>query len=127
MRFLVKRSSTRFDDEAPCPEAERGTVAVWDVRTLKSPEEFDAKIGSQGWQHVEPWLSKGTDHQVVRGPRGGAQGIKRRLRDDPAWYVEIPDLAALLALRDCYGDLIVSWSDDDGEQDSLEIYDGWRE
>lgn len=45
MRFAVKRTSEHNDDVAPCPGAVKGTLPYWDVRTFKSFEEYDAKLG----------------------------------------------------------------------------------
>ncbi len=126
MRFYVRRTSNGYGDGGPppIPEAIPAKVPRWDVRTFKSPEEFDARFGQ------EPWLSRGTDHRVLRGPRGGSTGICRRMGDEDGWIVEIDSLAALLVLVDKYGDLVLTHVDNRGAPDDpyqLEVYDSWRE
>jgi hypothetical protein len=77
----VRRTSDR--DERPCPEAVPGTIDRWDVRTFKSPEEHDTKLTRD-----TPWLKRGTDHQIIYGPRGGATGIKRKTGQEDTWFIE---------------------------------------
>jgi hypothetical protein len=121
MLFQVERTSRRLDDGKPCPEAREDTIERWDRRTFKSPEEHDERFPHQ------PWYSKGTDHQIVYGPRGGAQGIKRRMEDARAWYVEIGSLEALMTFRAKHGEVILKTSDEDERTPTLEIYDDYRE
>lgn len=117
-RFEVKRTSDR--DAKPCDEAVPGTVQRWDYRTFKSPEEHDARLKPK-------WHERGTEHQLVCGPRGGVQGIKRRLEDEDAWFVEFDGLDALLAFFEKYGDLVITTSWADKESPCIEIYDDYRE
>lgn len=121
VRFEVRRTSL-YGDERPCPEAILGSTQVWDVRTYKSPEEHDAKHG-----HREKWHERGTEHGLVYGPRGGVRGIKRRLADRPAWFVEIASLDALLAFYRRHGELVIGESWSNNGQPAIEIYDGYRE
>jgi hypothetical protein len=120
VRFEIRRTSDR--DSKPCPEAVPGKVDYWDIRTFKSPEEHDAKLTND-----RPWHARGTDHQVVHGPRGGVQGIKRKLGQQDTWFIEFDDLAALVAFFEKYGDLVITTSWADKETPMVEIYDGWRE
>lgn len=121
VRFQVRRTSTSYDETPPCVEAVKGTIPYWDVRTFKSPEEHDAKLGKPYWADV------GTEHQLVYGPRGGVQGIKRRKGDHEAWFVEFDSLAGLMAFYEKYGDLVLTTSWEDKETPMLEIYDDYRE
>lgn len=120
MRFAITRTSVHSDDGAPCPEAIKGTLPYWDVRTFKSPEEHDAKL-------KERWLDRGTEHQIVYGPRGGVQGIKRRMDDRTAWFLDFDSLEALMAFREKHGDLIVTGAFGNYEHPCIEIYDDYRE
>jgi hypothetical protein len=121
MRFAVTRTSSYLDDETPpCDGAAKGTLPRWDVRTFKSFEEHDAKL-------TPPWLSRGTDHQVITGPRGGATGIKRRMEDGTAWFVDIDSLEALVAFHDKHGDLVLTEAFGNNGHPCLEIYDDYRE
>lgn len=120
MRFAVTRTSVYGDDEPPCAEAVKGTLPYWDCRTCKSFEEFERSQGHN-------FLERGSEHQVVYGPRGGAQGIKRRTDDRTAWFIDIDSLEALMAFRDKYGDLILTGAFGNEEQPCVEIYDEYRE
>lgn len=120
MRFTVKRTSLYDDDVPPCAGAIKGTLPWWDVRTFKSPEEHDAKL-------KERWRDRGTEHQIVYGPRGGVQGIKRRLEDRIAWFIDIDSLNALMAFYEEHGDLVITGAVGNDEHPALEIYDGYRE
>ncbi len=122
MRFAVERVSEYRDDVAPCSEALRDEIEVWDVRTFKSPEEHDEIIVNDA-----PWLSRGTDHGLVLGPRGGVQGIKRRMGTETAWFVEIEDLDALMVFYEEHGDLIITTNWNDHETPTIDIYDDYRE
>lgn len=117
MEFEVTRTSIH-DHARPCPEAEERMVEQWDERTFKSPEEHDARFPSN------PWLSRGRDHQLVHGPRGGVVGIRRRVDDRKAWFVEIESIDGLLAFMDKHGAVVLSR---DGTWPELEIYDDYRE
>ncbi len=124
-RFYVRRTSDYGGGAQPIPGAIRTKVPVWDVRTFKSPEEHDARFPGT------PWLSRGTEHAVIRGPRGGATGIRRRVEDSEGWSIELPDLEALIALVRNTGDIVVKSLDGrtnfPDEPIELEIYDTWRE
>jgi hypothetical protein len=120
MRFQITRTSST--DARPCDEAVPGRIDRWDVRTFKSPEEHDARLGDRG-----KWADRGTDHQFVRGPRGGVQGIKRNLGPVDAWFVEFDTLEQLEAFWKKYGDLVLRESWDDKESLAIEIYDDYRE
>lgn len=126
IRFRVHRTSVWSDETPPCEEATRTMCKRFDVRTCKSFEEFDERLGRE-----QPWTSRGTEHKVLRGPRGGATGISRRLEDEPAWTVTL-DLMGLLKFSQKYGDLVLSTSpaESDNPEDympSIEIYDDYRE
>lgn len=116
MRFLVLRTSLYGDDTPPCDGAERGMVPVIDRRTFKSPEEHDRKLTGD-----KPWLALGKNHRVT------PNGIERDMEPTAAWFIEIPDLAALLAFQDKHGELVLSRSWHDGQTREVEIYDDRRE
>ena len=116
MKFRVERTSVWDDETQPCLEAVSEMIPRWDRRTFKSPEEHDAKL-----PHNEPWLSNGTEHRLVYGPRGGVIGIERRTGDVMVWFVTLDSLDDLIAFSDKYGALVVS------AEPSIEIYDGYRE
>jgi hypothetical protein len=123
-RFWVTRTSTKYTygygdgEECPVKGAVLGTRETWDVRTFKSAEEHDAKIIR------ERWLARGTEHQTVYGPRGGVQGIKRRLGDVRAWFIRLDTLDDLMAFIREHGEVVMGY--EDGTQ-FIEIYDNYRE
>ena len=123
MRFIVTRTSAH-SGVSPCKEAVAGAIQSWDRRTCRSPEEFDK---SQG--HREgTWFSWGTEHEIIRGSRGGAIGIRRRIGDRDGWFVDLDSIEDLVAFATTYGDLIVSdqwWQGD--PTPAIEIYDDYRE
>lgn len=121
--FRITRSSV-YDDAQPCPEAGKTTVPRWDVRTFKSAEEHDTKIGHGP---AGRWADRGTDHQVLYGPRGGARGIRRRMGDEVAWFLDLGSLEDLLAFIGRHGDVVVMTDPDRYEDPVIEIYDGYRE
>lgn len=123
MRFKIERTSLWDDDVAPCPEATKGEVDRWDIRTFKSPEEHDAKLADR----MGAWHDRGTDHTVITGPRGGAQGIKRKVESEAAWYVEIATLEDPWAFSEQHGELILKTARADGVTPTIEIYDNYRE
>ena len=126
MRFIVERTSV-YGGRKPCGEAVPGMVQSWDARTFKSPDEYDEKFGGATGPMGGPWLSKGTDHEIIRGPRGGATGIRRRLADKAAWFVDIESLEELVAFVNRHGDVVIGehWMGDPHLR--IEIYDGYRE
>lgn len=118
--FWISRTSGPWGEAGPPPIP--GCVLEpkprYDTRTFKSFEEHDEHLR-------EPWLSRGTEHEVLRGPRGGAIGIRRRIEDREGWTITADSLGALLDLVKAHGEIIVSYEPKVGY--SLEIYDGYRE
>ena len=118
MRFAVRRTSSRCEDEPPCEGAVRVFVDSWDQRTFKSVEEYDARM-----RH--PWLSDGTDHGV------NSVGIFRRRGQEVAWLFDIDDLADLAKFLARYGRCVVTpackEANEQREFPTLEIYDTYRE
>ena len=116
MRFEVKRTSL-WDDEQPCPEAVLEMVPEWDRRTFKSAEEHDALLCPRS----APWLSRGTEHRTMYGPRGGVVGIERRVDDRAGWFIELGSLEDMMEFVGKYGTVVLT------EEPSIEIYDDYRE
>jgi hypothetical protein len=119
MRFRITRTSTRWNaDNEPPPVrgAVKGTIPYWDLRTFKSAEEYEANLR-------ERWLDRGTEHQPSR-----SGGIKRRIKEGPAWFIDVPDLEALVQLTEKHGDVVL-WTRDEhhGDTPTIEIYDEGRE
>lgn len=107
MRFVISREFEYYDKK-PLEDDRvvRGMIERWDVRTFKSPEEFDAKLvtgKTLGSSSSKPWLSEGTDHQIIYGPRGGARGIKRKKGMAECWFIEIANLEELMEIFDEHG------------------------
>lgn len=119
MRFVITRTTSRHqEDTPPIPGAAKGTMDYWDVRTC-SAEEFDRKNLGGG----TPWLEEGTEHHVL--PNGY---IKRKKRDtEPAWFIDLPDLDALLAFWKEHGELVLTEAFGNNGLPCIEIYDDYRE
>lgn len=131
MRFLVRRVSVFDPTVPPCDGVTSGEYVRWDLRDFRSPEEFDehARQMARSGQEPETWFGEGTDHEVIRGPRGGAKGIRRKTGVEPGWFLEIGSLEDLLAFQDRHGELILTWADTRQSEElrCIEIYDGYRE
>lgn len=113
MKFKVTRTS-RFDGK-PCAEAVKEPYTRVDARTAAAPELVSAyRDKPTDW-----WFGEGRNHRVERGH------MKRDF-DAEGWFIEIPDLSALMAFRDKYGQLIIGTAFD-APIDSIEIYDDYRE
>jgi hypothetical protein len=113
--FLVTRTSQYVSDEPPCARAELARYTPTQVRTVKDFDEFDRRFGDR----EGPWVSKGINHRVHPA------GIARDMPDGAeGWFVEIPDLAALLEFSREHGPIVVGL---DGGIPTVEIYDDYRE
>jgi hypothetical protein len=121
-RFEITRTS-HYGDEPPCEEAVPAHFPHWQIRTLPSPEAFDAKFGlSEG-----PWLSKGTDHRTVT-LGDDREAIARRWPNRPGWAVDLDSLDDLVAFCVKHGEVVVSTGYAElGETPKIEIYDDYRE
>lgn len=123
MIFRVSRTSEYNDEVPPCSRAVKGKAGEWDRRTFRSPEEYDAKLGM-----LRTWSSDGTDHQIVRDAQGAPTGIKRRVGEETAWFLDLGSLEDLLRFQAEHGDLIVQAVDDQREAVAhIEVYDDYRE
>lgn len=113
MRFLVIRTSG--GETPPCPEAYRSPCLRVHERTCATPEEYDRRFGAR----EGAWLSRGANHRLTKA------GIARD-EPDEAWFVDLSDLAALLAFGQKHGALILDESWMAKDTPSLEIYDDRR-
>lgn len=117
MRFIVMRTSARSSEKPPCKGATRGTFTRVDRRTTNDPKTIPVGKGSDGvW-----WYAEGENHRVVKGQ------IARDFPGEEAWFIEIPDLAALIAFMDRHGELVIGPDLFSEEYRCLEIYDDYRE
>ncbi len=116
MKFTITRTSI-WDDKKPCEEAMPYEVTYIDMRTFKTPEEFDNKLGSRQGK----WLENGTNHRKIDGY------IARDLGTTKCWAIEINSLEDLMALYHKYGELVIATNTRDKETPNIEIYDDYRE
>jgi hypothetical protein len=114
MRFLVSRTRDYSLDGPPCEEAFRGTYTVVDQRTVDDPAKLRAA------EMTERWYREGENHRVID------RQITRDFPGWKGWFVEIPDLDALLAFIAKYGELVIGPHHRSDEL-FIEIYDGYRE
>lgn len=133
MRFIVSRTASYGD--IPYENAEPIAVPDLDIdrRTFQSEQEHDARLG-------EPWAKRA----VVKGKwtAGEESGIYRLVRrvPDPEWCVDLPDISALLAFLEEFGQCVICGGDGsvydpplpaDVEEftrlPTIEIYDGYGE
>ncbi len=121
MKFHIQRTGQFSDStEPPHPKAVREDALRVDVRTLKTPEEYDRKLGRPG--HM--WHDKGANHRVT------SEGFIARDFPERVWTIEIGSLEDLLSFsRECRCELVVSSYNEDRIKGLpyLEIYDGYRE
>ena len=106
MKFKVTRTSSY--NEKPCDEASLTYEPYVDHQNFKTPEDHDKRfLGS-------PWFSRGTNHRIIDGT------IARDLAPTAVWCVQINSLKQLVEFSKKYGELVL-------KEDSIEIYDTWRE
>lgn len=97
MKFVINRAS-QWSDDAPCEEAKRDSIIRVETRTLRTPEEFDAKFARREGK----WFSVGTNHRVDE--RGW---ITRDNGMMDVWVIEINTLDELIEFCDKYDDIII--------------------
>lgn len=116
MRFVISRTSEWRGENAPHPDAYRQDGLKWstDQRTCKTFAEFDERHS-----HREgTWLSKGRNHEQL------PDRISREVSESGAfWYIDLPDLQALVAFAKANGELVLSCD----VEPEIEIYDHYRE
>ena len=116
--FEVRRTSG-WNDKCPYEKCIPIKLTRVETRTLKTPEEFDAKFSKREGK----WLEDGTNHRVNK------QGFITRDRDEKDTYgIEINSLEELMEFFNKVNEEIVlrkSWIDD--RTPCLEIYDDYRE
>ncbi len=116
MEFMVTRTSGMRDGESPCGGAVMKPFTRIDERTTKRPENISAFKGKDtSW-----WYGEGENHRVEHGH------IKRDFQQD-GWFIEIPDLDALLKFYSKHGNLIIQPSMWNPAITAIEIYDDYRE
>ena len=116
--FEVRRTSG-LADECPYEKCIQIKLTRVETRTLKTPEEFDAKFSK-----VEgKWLEVGSNHRVDK------QGFITRDREvEDTYGIEINSLEELMDFFNKVNEEIVlrkSWIDN--KTPCLEIYDDYRE
>ncbi len=117
MKFTITRTSLYGDECKPCKEAMPYEVTNVEIRTLKTPEEFDKKFGL-----IEgKWLDTGINHRIIDGC------IARDIGTRKCWSVDINSLEDLIAFKRKYGDLVIETNLWDGKTPHIEIYDDYRE
>lgn len=116
MKFTIRRTSG-WEDEKPCEEATPCEVTRVDIRSLKTPEEFDNRLGLREGK----WLENGTNHRKIDGH------IARDMGTVKCWAIELNSLEELIALYYKYGELVIATNMWDKETPSIEIYDDYRE
>ena len=116
--FEVRRTSG-LADRSPYEKCIPIKLTRVETRTLKTPEEFDAKFSKREGK----WLEVGSNHRVDK------QGFITRDREEEDTYgIEINSLEELMNFMDEVDEEIVlqkSWIDK--ETPCLEIYDDYRE
>jgi hypothetical protein len=122
MMFIVSRTSAYDDDEIGVEGATRMTIGFYDRRTLATPEEHDARLSRDGRNN---WADRGTEHRIVDGK------IERRLEDEKAWAIDLPDLAAVIAFVERHGECVLKAGRLQGVHPptapEIEVYDDYRE
>ena len=116
--FEVRRTSG-LADECPYEKCIQIKLTRVETRTLKTPEEFDAKFSKREGK----WLEVGSNHRVDK------QGFITRDREEEDTYgIEINSLEELMDFFNKVNEEIVlqkSWIDN--KTPCLEIYDDYRE
>ncbi len=117
MLFEVTRTSI-YTDNKPFENCKEIQLTHLEIRTLKTPNEFDDKFGYREGK----WLEKGTNHRIINGR------IARDLDKENTWGIEIGSLEELMQfVESVKNDVIITTSTIDKKTPSLEIYDDYRE
>ena len=116
MRFKISRVSEWRSDVVPCVEAKLEDCVMLDIRTLKSPEEYDSRFGNSG-----TWLSKGRNHCINK------DGFIQREFDSKDWFIYIDTLEELIKFKHKYGDIIIRNSYSNPREKEIVIYDDYIE
>ena len=116
--FEVRRTSC-WTDECPYEKCIPIKLTRVETRTLKTPEEFDAKFSKV----EEKWLEVGSNHRVDK------QGFIIRDREEEDTYgIEINSLEELMDFfNEVKEEIVLQKSWIDKETPCLEIYDTYRE
>ena len=116
--FEVRRTSN-WNDECPYEKCIPIKLTRVETRTLKTPEELDAKFSKREGK----WLEVGSNHRVDK------QGFITRDRDEKDTYgVEINSLEELMDFFNKVNEeIVLRKSCIDNKTPCLEIYDDYRE
>lgn len=119
MRYEITRTSRH--EGKPCEEAFRGELMNIDIRGASAPHKIPAwrALGKEG--ALAEWLKDGSNHRKINGH------IARDMGTRACWFIDIPDLDALMALHEKYGELVIGTSFADYQTPRIEIYDDYRE
>lgn len=123
MKFIVSRvSGAKYDDQGnelpPIEEATLQELDRWDVRTFKTPEEYNdnqlrlvreygnrvSRERALSLHRPKFWLDEGTDHCTWQD--GDKSGIRRKMGVVKEWAIDI-EPSGLIKLVEKYGDLII--------------------
>lgn len=118
MLFEVTRTSC-WNNERPCEKCSPIKLTRVETRTLKTPEEFDAKFSKTEGR----WLEVGSNHRVDK------QGFITRDREEQDTYgIELNSLEELMNfLNEINEEIVLQKSYIDKKTPCLEIYDDYRE
>ena len=118
MLFQVVRTSL-WDDEKPFKNCIPIKLTDVEIRTLRTPEEFDERFGDREGK----WLENGANHRI------NEQGFLTRDRGlEDKWGIEINSLEELMDFSHEVGaDLVIGTSSIDKKTPCIEIYDDYRE
>ena len=116
--FEVKRTSCWYD-ECPYEKCIPIKLTRVETRTLKTPEEFDAKFSKREGK----WLEVGSNHRV------NEQGFITRDREEEDTYgIEINSLEELMSFfNEVKEKIVLQKSYIDNKTPCLEIYDDYRD
>ena len=118
MLFQVTRTSM-WEDEKPFENCIPIKLTIVEVRTLHSPEEFDAIFASREGK----WLENGTNHRIDSNGY-----INRDIGVREAWGIEINSLEELMNFKNTVrNESVIHNSFIDRETPCIEIYDDYRE
>lgn len=122
MKFLITRSSQPWfeEDEKPCKEAYIDEYLIIDTRTTDCPTKIPAFSGNPE-RAKKDWFSSGTNHRIENGQ------IKRDMKMEKAWFIDINTLTDLITFTKKYGNLVLETAICNENILAIEIYDTYRE
>ncbi len=116
MEYIIRKTSTIFNEEKPCDEAYNIEVTSYDYRSCKTLSEARNKH----W--FKSWYNNTTDHVELKNCIRGTRKEKEK-----CFAIQITSLEELNHFKEEHGDIIITSPYFNHDLLMIEIYDDYRE